>query len=153
MTSQTILGLDLASKVGWAHSNGNGGVIDLRNKEKDWGQMAVKFHSNLSFIIESDKPDRIISELPPNRLLGAARMILLGLHWQARGIAKSYGIPFSNVAVPTLKKWATGSGKADKKEMIRAACDLGWQQPIDDNHADAILICKWGEECFKESKE
>lgn len=153
MTSQTILGLDLASKTGWAHSNGNGGVIDLRNKEKDWGQMAVKFHSNLSFIIESDKPDRIISELPPNRLLGAARMILLGLHWQARGIAKSYGIPFSNVAVPTLKKWATGSGKADKKEMIRAACDLGWQQPIDDNHADAILICKWGEECFKESKE
>ena len=153
MTSQTILGLDLASKTGWAHSNGNGGVIDLRNKEKDWGQMAVKFHSNLSFIIESDKPDRIISELPPNRLLGAARMILLGLHWQARGIAKSYGIPFSNVAVPTLKKWATGSGKADKKEMIRAACDLGWQQPIDDNHADAILICKWGEECFEESKE
>ena len=72
-------------------------------------------------------------------------MILLGLHWQSRAIAFDYCIPFTNVAVPTLKKWATGSGKATKDEMIRAACDLGWQQPVDDNHADAILLCKYGE--------
>lgn len=150
MLSQTVLGLDLASRVGWAHSHGVGGVIDLRNKDKDWGQMAVMFDREIRKILESCPTDQIISELPPNQLLGAARMILLGLHWQARGIAKAFDIPFSNVAVPTLKKWATGSGRADKKDMIRAACDLGWQQPLDDNHADAILICKWGEEKFND---
>ena len=66
-------------------------------------------------------------------------MILLGLHWQARAIAYEYVIPFEN-AVPTLKKWATGSGKATKEDMIRAARDLGGRTNHD-NHADAMLLC------------
>lgn len=147
MPSQTqILGLDLASRTGWAHSNGHGGVIDLRNKQKNWGQMGHRWNYELRELIQQCPPSHIVCELPPNRLLGAARMILLGLHWQTRAIAFDYGIPMHHVAVPTLKKWATGDGRATKEDMIRAACDLGWQQPVDDNHADAILICKWGEE-------
>lgn len=145
MSKTNILALDLASRTGWAHSNGNGGVIDLRNKQKDWGMMGHKWNYELRELIQQCPPTHIYCELPPNRLLGAARMILLGLHWQSRAIAFDHCIPFTNVAVPTLKKWATGSGKATKDEMIRAACDLGWQQPVDDNHADAILLCKYGE--------
>ena len=144
MSSQTqILALDLASVTGWHHSSGDGGVIDLRNKQRDWGRMGHQFNYELNELIQQCPTDKIVCELPPNRLLGAARMILLGLHWQARAIAYEYVIPFENVAVPTLKKWATGSGKATKEDMIRAARDLGGREPIDDNHADAMLLCAY----------
>jgi len=146
MSSQTqFLALDLASKTGWAHSNGNGGVIDLRNKQKDWGLMGHRFNYELRELLQQCPTDKIVCELPPNRLLGAARMILLGLHWQARAIAFEHVIPFENVAVPTLKKWATGSGKATKQEMVDAANALWGLEPQDDNHADAMLLCAYAE--------
>ena len=146
MTSQTkILALDLASRTGWAHSDGHGGVIDLRNKQKDWGQMGHRFSYELRELLQQCPTDKIVCELPPNRLLGAARMILLGLHWQARAIAFEHVIPFVNVPVPTLKKWATGDGRASKEDMVEAARKMSGTEPVDDNHADAILICKWGE--------
>ena len=147
MSSETqILGLDLASRTGWAHSFGYGGVIDLRNKQKDWGRMAYKFQYELKELLQEQRTDAIVCELPPNQLMGAARMILLGLHWQVRCAAFEFSIPMHDVAVPTIKKWATGSGKATKEDMIKAATDLDWMQVVDDNHADAMLICKWGEE-------
>jgi Holliday junction resolvasome RuvABC endonuclease subunit len=53
---------------------------------------------------------------------------------------KSYGVP-----VGTLKKFATGSGRASKNEMIKAANDrLGLQlKSKDHNAADAIWVAQW----------
>ena len=45
---------------------------------------------------------------------------------------------FINVA--TLKKWATGNGRADKAAMIRA-CEISYHyNPPDDNAADACHL-------------
>ena len=58
------------------------------------------------------------------------------------------------VNAATLKKWATGSGRAKKPEMIRAA-DMHWpdycmafNRPADDNEADALLLLAWAREEF-----
>lgn len=107
--------------------------------------MGHRFNYELRELLQQCPTDKIVCELPPNRLLGAARMILLGLHWQARAIAFEHVIPFVNVPVPTLKKWATGDGRAGKEDMVEAARKMSGTEPVDDNHADAILICKWGE--------
>ena len=51
------------------------------------------------------------------------------------------------VPVTTLKKFATGSGAADKVGMKRALCKQypGEADNLDDNAIDAIWILKWAE--------
>lgn len=44
------------------------------------------------------------------------------------------------VNVMTLKKWATGSGRADKQDMIRACVEKYRYHPLDDNAADACHL-------------
>lgn len=146
MTStKKFLGLDLATKTGWAHTDGVGGVINLANKEKHRGQMAARFDHEIRTILRDKYTTHVVCELPPVGLMGNARLILLGLFWQAQHIAFDFELPFIPVNVSTVKKWATGSGKATKEDMINAARELDWMEPVDDNHADAMLICRWGE--------
>jgi len=143
--TKKFLGLDLATKTGWAHSDGVGGVLNLANKEKHRGKMAAKFDEEIRTILREQDTSHVVCELPPVGLMGNARLILLGLFWQAQHIAYDFELPFIPVNVSTVKKWATGSGKATKEDMINAARALDWMEPVDDNHADAMLICKWGE--------
>lgn len=49
----------------------------------------------------------------------------------------------------TLKKWATGSGRADKADMIAAAEARGGR-PANDDEADAYLLRAWGLELVGE---
>tara|TARA_B100000212_G_scaffold321657_1_gene280399 strand:- start:4226 stop:4678 length:453 start_codon:yes stop_codon:yes gene_type:complete len=143
--AKKFLGLDLATKTGWAHTDGAGGTINLANKEKNRGQMAAQFDKTIRIILKEHDTSHIVCELPPVGLMGNARLILLGLFWQAQHIAYDFDKPFIPVNVTKVKKWATGSGKASKEEMMDAAIQLKWMEPVDDNHADAMLICKWGE--------
>jgi Holliday junction resolvasome RuvABC endonuclease subunit len=108
----------------------------------------IASYSDLMFniIFGNFKPDLIMCEMPPNQLQGHARMTMLGLHWQLRAYAGGEGIPMYSVAVPTLKKWATGSGKATKDEMGEAARKFYDGVITDDNHADAILAAHYGYE-------
>ena len=43
----------------------------------------------------------------------------------------------------TLKKWATGSGHANKVAMILAAKNYLGRNPEDDNEADALALLDW----------
>jgi len=56
-----------------------------------------------------------------------------------------YNVSFSCTYPSTLKAYTTGSGKADKKDMIktiqRIIPDL---ELMDDNHCDAVAIWLWG---------
>ena len=65
-------------------------------------------------------------------------------------ICAQLGLPepkFINVS--TVKKWATGDGKADKKKMIEY-CIKRWNiTPVDDNMADATHIFKYYVRIYK----
>jgi Holliday junction resolvasome RuvABC endonuclease subunit len=50
----------------------------------------------------------------------------------------------------TLKKFATGSGKAGKNGMIAYACNIIGRVSVDDNEADAVAVCMWGMDKRKE---
>ena len=52
----------------------------------------------------------------------------------------------SCVHTTELKKWAAGSGRADKAAMVEACRRRSGRDPRDDNEADAILIALWGAE-------
>lgn len=57
-------------------------------------------------------------------------------------------IPFVEVYPAHLKQWATGSGAADKSQMIHAARSRG-AMPIDDNEADAYWLRDLGISYFE----
>ena len=65
-------------------------------------------------------------------------------------ICAQLGLPepkFINIS--TVKKWATGDGKADKKKMIEY-CIKRWNiTPVDDNMADATHIFKYYVRIYK----
>jgi Holliday junction resolvasome RuvABC endonuclease subunit len=70
---------------------------------------------------------------------GAATAVCVGLVTVAQAFAAEYSIELMPVHTATLKKWSTGSGRANKSDMIQAAIKRGWQ-PQDDNEADAQLL-------------
>lgn len=59
-------------------------------------------------------------------------------------VATVYGWPEPKTIVPTsLKKWATGDGRADKEKMMRA-CRQRWKiKDVGDDEADALLGLSW----------
>jgi hypothetical protein len=62
---------------------------------------------------------------------------------EIQAFAASKGIELMPVHTASLKKFATGSGRANKLEMIEAAKARGWT-PVDDNEADASLLLEYG---------
>lgn len=71
----------------------------------------------------------------------AAAHVFGGLRGQLLSLACSYNIDVKPVHVGTIKKFATGSGRASKEEMINAARELYPHLTIkDDNEADAVHL-------------
>lgn len=71
---------------------------------------------------------------------GAATEICVNLTGRVQELCADRSIEFTTVHSGTLKKWACGSGKAEKDQMKKAAALHIGRPPIDDNEADAILI-------------
>ena len=138
-----ILALDLATITGWATNSlgrASGTItFDLIRGESP-GMRFIRcrawlneFHSLLN-----GKIDVLAYEQAHHRG-GAATACCVGLVTVAQAFAAENGIELMPVHTATLKKYATGSGRANKAEMIQAAIERGWQ-PQDDNEADAQLL-------------
>lgn len=74
---------------------------------------------------------------------GNASEIANGLKAIILKFASELGVEVSCVHTKELKKFASGHGTADKKEMIEACRTLTGIDPVDDNEADAVLIGVW----------
>lgn len=74
---------------------------------------------------------------------GAATAVCVGLVTEVLAFAAEHDIETMPVHTASLKKFATGSGRASKTDMIEAAKARGWN-PQDDNEADAQLLLEYG---------
>jgi Holliday junction resolvasome RuvABC endonuclease subunit len=74
---------------------------------------------------------------------GAATAVCVGLITEVLAFAAEHNIELMPVHTATLKKFATGSGRANKKDMVKAAQNRGWS-PQDHNEADAQLLLEYG---------
>lgn len=66
------------------------------------------------------------------------------VHYAARGVLMDFGIPYVTVQPTTLKQYATGSGAADKADMIAAVTAAVGTVPGDDNQADSWWLREMG---------
>ncbi|HQC52332.1 MAG TPA: hypothetical protein PLE92_04310 [Lentisphaeria bacterium] len=69
---------------------------------------------------------------------GAEQLITLGECMADEIVAR--GIPLKRIPPSTLKKYFTGSGRAQKPEMIAEAIRRGFAVGEDDNKADAVAL-------------
>jgi len=58
-------------------------------------------------------------------------------------VAESHGLPFVSINPATLKKWATGSGKASKEDMATAIRATFGLEPATDGEVDALCVGWW----------
>lgn len=142
-----VLGLDLGTNAGWAFSNSGvmtSGVINLGNKKRPGEKYAALMKFLLDNYGEKNALDLIVYEKPHMRGFAATSQ-LLGMAAVVELFAECAEIPMKTVHTGTLKKFATGSGKAEKKDMISAA-KKAWRikSALNDNEADALWVCCWG---------
>lgn len=144
-----ILALDMATKTGWAHSDGGSGVKDFRSA-KDLTDKLIAFRVWLDSLLIMRPTDVIVYEAAHFRG-GAATRQAVGFETCVRLAARYMEIKCDTCHTATLKKHATGKGNATKDDMLVAAMQ---QHPtvrlLDDNHVDALWLLHWAQSNLEE---
>jgi hypothetical protein len=139
-----ILALDLATKSGWATTEGHQSgvqVFDVRRGESP-GMRFLRCRAWLGELSQLlGGIDLIVYEQAHHRG-GAATACCVGLVSTVLTFAAKHDVETMPVHTAELKKWATGKGNAGKPAMLQAAKDKGWS-PADDNEADAQLLLEF----------
>lgn len=135
-----ILAIDPGTRCGWAVSDHEAGVWDLRVRSGEGaGMRLVRFRSYIREVLDSGV--QLVAYEDVMRHVGTEAAHIYGA---LRGVIQEEcemrNIPYVGIAVGTVKKHATGKGNAGKDAMIDAAV-IRWGSHItDDNEADARWI-------------
>ncbi len=146
-----ILAIDAATHTGWCLLGSNlmeSGTEDFsKQRGESNGTMFLRFRHWLNKILIENKVNLVIYEQAHHRG-GAATEIGVNLTGRIQECCAELGIEHATIHTSTLKKYATGSGKADKADMVKAACKLTGKIITSDDEADAVLMAKWGVENY-----
>ncbi len=147
-----ILGLDMATKTGWCLCKNNGQIVEsgmqdfVKKRGESNGLLFLRFRKWLTELtkqMEGSKEQNLIAYEQAHFRGGAATELCVGLQTRAQEMAAELKIESAPVATNTLKKFATGGGKAEKPQMIAKAKTILGRDPIDDNEADAVHVARW----------
>ena len=111
------------------------------------GRRLLEYSIWLNRMILQHGPDTFIIETPimgGHRANVAATKLLFGLYAVAQILAAKHSLRFLETYPISLKKWFTGSGKAQKPQMIAECRRRGWDV-TDDNAADALALVAFAE--------
>jgi Holliday junction resolvasome RuvABC endonuclease subunit len=140
----TICALDLATTTGYASLVQGilvSGSYKCRNKAKEpWGSCFLSFKRWLREWLIQEKPEKLYYEEVRRWSSGDAAKAYCGLRAVMLMECEMWGIEVVGVAVGTIKKHATGSGKASKDEMIEAAWRRWGVRTKSHDTADALAI-------------
>lgn len=147
-----ILALDNGSRSGWASEiNGqrNSGVQCFGVHPGDTpGWRYIRFNVWLYKWREKNL-DLVAYERPiPFHNSGASAEVAFGFSTRIEEFCSRHNIRRMLVSPSTLKKWATGNGRAKKPQMVKAAQIL---KPgiVDDNEADALWLLNFAVESLR----
>lgn len=135
-----ILALDLATKTGWAHSDGGSGVQSFKPRRGDSpGMRWIEFRAWLQRVLDAAPTDLIVYEQAHHRG-GAPTHVAHSLIACVEMVVAHRKIDISSRHSASIKKHATGKGNANKKSMLLAAYNK-WGPNIEgDDHADALWL-------------
>jgi len=144
ITRDEILSLDIATHCGYYSTHEAGTWNFTQRAGKSAIEQHLMFYETLRAFVEEHHIRLIIAEdvNVTGQFIGMRKLS------EFRGIlfllCAQLGLPeprFINVS--TVKKWATGDGKADKRKMMDYCVQRWGITPVDDNMADAVHIFKY----------
>ena len=117
----------------------DGSLATLKQKPADGDYRLVKIRcSIISAIAPPGRPDLVVMEDLPRNAMGA------GITGQVQGVIREVlqgcKIPYLLVSAATLKKFASGSGRADKAQMRRAWLEFADEDNPRDDEVDAAWL-------------
>ena len=142
-----LLTLDLATITGWAYLGSPSdkpmsGTHKIAPADKSDAGFFIEFEKFIDDLLTLHNPHTVVFEAPfmgsiknlntARRLIGFA--VLTELVSAKKGVSR-----IKEVNNSTVKKFFTGNGRAEKKDMIFKCHQKGWK-PKDDNEADALAI-------------
>lgn len=141
ITKEKVLALDIATHCGYHSAYGGGTWNFTESMRRNNNKQHKAFRDTLINFIEAHDIKMIVAEdvsvnshFTDCRKLSEFRGILLE-------VCDTLGLPEPAFVNPTtIKKWATGDGRADKAKMMEY-CKKRWGVDAeDDNHSDATHI-------------
>jgi Holliday junction resolvasome RuvABC endonuclease subunit len=149
-----ILALDFGCKTGWASLTSGfveSGVQEFNlERGESPGMRFLRFNVWLDRMIQIVQPKIVVYERAHHRG-GWATELLIGMITRLQEKCAAERVEYSPVHSSTLKKFATGSGRSDKTQMIKACIKrFPGNPPIDDNEADALLLLAYAREKLDE---
>lgn len=146
----TIIGIDQSKTgTGWAvySTELNGWLSGVKSfsKVKHYPQLFSEFAVWLAGIIRQFGKGRVLVVFEEaHHQGGASTLIGVGMVALIMGLAYEISCDCISIHTGTLKKAITGSGSAEKPEMVRAARQITGQVITDDNQADAVCLAEMG---------
>lgn len=153
--ARCILALDLGTKCGYAVRRRDGSIIhgtEVFTPRKSWtpGQRWQRFRRWLAETVEREQVHAIAYErVVFGHSSASASDVYGGFKALVEMAADAHRCELLDVAVPTVKKHFTGSGRADKAAMVAEAKRRGFR-PDTDNAADALAVLSWA--CTQEAE-
>ncbi len=140
-TDEQILAIDPGSSCGYAHTNGERGAWDLRKEEPG----LIDLYEALERFCEQYTVECIAVE---DAAFGSNKKNMnrdrQALHNKRLGVillfAQQRELRVVKYVPSTIKKFATGNGKADKEQMMRACQTFHGFNPATSDEADACFI-------------
>lgn len=135
-----ILAIDPASALGWALSNSEYGIWDLKTrKDESMGMKLLRLKAKLNEIHSLESLELIVYERAAGRhtnsVIHQAKLIGKIEEW-----CEINNVEYRAYSASEIKKFATGKGRVGKPEMIAAAKEKLGYSGNDDNEADALWI-------------
>ena len=141
----TCIGLDLGSNCGWAIVR-DGAVIssDTRHFERGLYGYGHLFDQFRKLLVDLHESPCVWAYEEPHFRGGPPTRITVGMAGHLLQLAHHWGEPCRSIHTGSLKKWATGSGRASKAAMMtRARLSTTCEGEMTEHEADAILVALW----------
>lgn len=146
--NRNILALDLGTKTGWAVATRDGRRLcgtESFAPRASWtpGQRWLRFRAWLCEQLQRwDVHALAYERVVFGHSSSASSDVYGGFKALVEMTVEGRNIDLLTVAVPTVKKHWTGSGRADKATMLAEAKRRGFR-PDSDNAADALAVLDW----------
>ncbi len=136
-----IMGLDPS-----IHSTGmafpDGSTHAVRPRPKDGDRRLAYLRDHVGVAVRTARPDLVVMEDIQGLMRGAANKVIPMVHCAVRLPLIDANVPYVLINPSALKLFATGSGRATKEQMAKAAAELGGGPYDTDDECDAAWL-RW----------
>lgn len=144
MEEKNILAIDAGGKTGWAcfaFGKTESGVVNFSIKRgESKGMVFLLFNAWLNKIIDVMKPGLVVYEKAFSKGHGAQET-LDGMNTRIMEACELRNIEYTFAYATQIKKFALGTGKGNKEQMLKKAREIwGLCTVIDHNQADALFM-------------